>query len=59
MTSSTEPALSVQNLSVSFVESDGSLDVLDDISFDLQSSSFVSVIGPSGVGEHALRVSSV
>lgn len=54
MTSSTEPALSVQNLSVSFVESDGSLDVLDDISFDLQSSSFVSVIGPSGGGKSTL-----
>jgi len=54
MTSSTDPALRVQSLSVSFVESDGSLDVLDEISFDLQSSSFVSVIGPSGSGKSTL-----
>ena len=54
MTSSTEPALQVNNLRVSFIESDGSLEVLDDISFSLQPSSFVSLIGPSGGGKSTL-----
>ena len=54
MTLSTEPALQVNNLRVSFIESDGSLEVLDDISFSLQPSSFVSMIGPSGGGKSTL-----
>ena len=49
MTTSPEPALRV-----SFVEADGSLEVLDDISFDLQPCSFVSLIGPSGGGKSTL-----
>lgn len=54
MTSSPEPALRVSGLRVSFVEADGSLEVLDDISFDLQPCSFVSLIGPSGGGKSTL-----
>lgn len=54
MTISPEPALRVSKLRVSFVEADGSLEVLDDISFDLQPCSFVSLIGPSGGGKSTL-----
>ncbi len=54
MTTSPEPALRVSGLRVSFVEADGSLEVLDDISFDLQPCSFVSLIGPSGGGKSTL-----
>lgn len=54
MTTSPEPALRVSGLRVSFVEADGSLEVLDDISLDLQPCSFVSLIGPSGGGKSTL-----
>ena len=54
MTSSSKPVLQVNNLSLSFIESDGSLEVLDDISFSLQAHAFVSIIGPSGGGKTTL-----
>lgn len=54
MNSSPEPALQVNHLRVSFVEQDGSLEVLDDVSFSLQSSYFASFIGPSGGGKSTL-----
>ena len=54
MTSLSNPLLQVKNLRLSFIDSDGSLEVLDDISFDIQPSSFVSVIGPSGGGKSTL-----
>ncbi len=49
-----QPLLQVKNLRVSFTESDGSLEVLDDISFAIQPYSFVSLIGPSGGGKSTL-----
>ncbi len=54
MTSLNNPMLLLKNLRLNFVESDGSLEVLDDVSFDIQPSSFVSVIGPSGGGKSTL-----
>ncbi len=54
MNSSPEPALQVNHLRVSFVEQDGSLEVLDDVTFSLQSSYFASLIGPSGGGKSTL-----
>jgi len=51
MTLLNEPALKVTNLRVSFIESDGSLEVLDDLSFSVASSAFVSIVGPSGGGK--------
>ena len=52
--SSPEIALEVSGLTVSFVESDGSLDVLDDLSFQVEKNSFVCLIGPSGGGKSTL-----
>lgn len=54
MTTSPEPALQVSQLRVSFLEADGSLEVLDNISFELLPHSFVSLIGPSGGGKSTL-----
>ncbi len=54
MTLLNEPALKVTNLRVSFIESDGSLEVLDDLSFSVASSAFVSIVGPSGGGKSTL-----
>jgi NitT/TauT family transport system ATP-binding protein len=49
-----EIALEVRGLTISFVESDGSLDVLDDLSFQVEKNSFVCLIGPSGGGNSTL-----
>jgi NitT/TauT family transport system ATP-binding protein len=49
-----EIALEVRGLTISFVESDGSLDVLDDLSFQVEKNSFVCLIGPSGGGKSTL-----
>lgn len=46
--------MQVNNLRMSFLESDGSLEVLDDLSFSIQPNSFVSIIGPSGGGKTTL-----
>lgn len=54
MNSSGDPVLQVNNLRMSFLESDGSLEVLDDLSFSIQPNSFVSIIGPSGGGKTTL-----
>lgn len=54
MHSSNELALQVKNLSVTFFENDGTLEVLDNISFSIQPFSFVSMIGPSGGGKSTL-----
>lgn len=54
MNSSGDPVLQVKNLRMSFLESDGSLEVLDDLSFSIQPNSFVSIIGPSGGGKTTL-----
>jgi len=52
--SSPETVLDVRGLTISFVESDGSLDVLDDLSFQVEKNSFVCLIGPSGGGKSTL-----
>lgn len=54
MISSGDPVLQVKNLRMAFLESDGSLEVLDDLSFSIQPHSFVSIIGPSGGGKTTL-----
>ncbi|MFH1446700.1 MAG: ABC transporter ATP-binding protein [Chloroflexota bacterium] len=54
MHSSNELALQVKGLSVTFIESDGNLEVLDNLSFSIQPFSFVSMIGPSGGGKSTL-----
>jgi NitT/TauT family transport system ATP-binding protein len=54
MNSSGDPVLQVKNLRMSFRESDGSLEVLDDLSFSIHPNSFVSIIGPSGGGKTTL-----
>lgn len=54
MSSSNKPALLVENLCVSFLENDGTFEVLDDISFSIEPFSFVSIIGPSGGGKSTL-----
>ncbi|MCJ7694838.1 MAG: ABC transporter ATP-binding protein [Anaerolineaceae bacterium] len=54
MTSSNKPGLQVENLCVSFIENDGTLEVLDDITFSIEPYSFVSMIGPSGGGKSTL-----
>ena len=52
--SSPEIVLDVRGLTISFVESDGSLDVLDNLSFQVEENSFVCLIGPSGGGKSTL-----
>lgn len=54
MTSSTDLALQVEGLRVSFVETDGSLQVLDDLNFSIEENAFVCLIGPSGSGKSTL-----
>jgi NitT/TauT family transport system ATP-binding protein len=54
MISSPEIALEVRGLSIAFVETDGSLEVLDTLSFSVEAKSFVCVIGPSGGGKSTL-----
>jgi NitT/TauT family transport system ATP-binding protein len=44
----------VRGLTISFVERDGSLDVLEDLSFQVEKNSFVCLIGPSGGGKSTL-----
>lgn len=54
MTSSDDLALKVENLKVSFVETDGSLQVLDNLNFSIKENAFVCLIGPSGSGKSTL-----
>jgi len=46
--------LAVDGLSVSFTDANGVLHALEDISFAVQPSQFVSVLGPSGCGKSTL-----
>ena len=52
--SPSEIALKVNDLEVSFVDSDGSLEVLDKISFSISRNAFVCIVGPSGGGKSTL-----
>ena len=54
MPSSLENLVKVQHLHVDFVESDGTLEVLDDLNFEIAAGSFTCVIGPSGGGKSTL-----
>jgi len=48
------PILTVTNLSVTFPDSNGGLEALDDISFSVCPQEFICVIGPSGSGKSTL-----
>ena len=52
--SSSPKALQVRDLHVDFIEEDGSLEVLDGISFDLDEGAFTCLLGPSGGGKSTL-----
>ncbi len=54
MPSSPEIALEVRGLTVNFVETDGSLEVLDNLSFSIEENAFVCLVGPSGGGKSTL-----
>ncbi len=50
----TDPILVVNNLSVTFPDSNGGLEALDSASFTVQPREFVCVLGPSGSGKSTL-----
>jgi NitT/TauT family transport system ATP-binding protein len=52
--SSVSPFLRVQKLSASFIDRNGVLHVLQDISFDVPKGEFVCIVGPSGSGKSTL-----
>jgi NitT/TauT family transport system ATP-binding protein len=49
-----KPILTVKNLSVTFPDSNGGLNVLDDISFVIHPREFICFLGPSGSGKTTL-----
>jgi len=49
-----EIALEVSDLEVTFVDSDGCLEVLDKINFSIERNAFVCIVGPSGGGKSTL-----
>jgi NitT/TauT family transport system ATP-binding protein len=53
-TGSTPPILTVTDLSVTFPDSNGGLEALDEITFSVCPQEFVCVIGPSGSGKSTL-----
>jgi NitT/TauT family transport system ATP-binding protein len=54
MTPSPDPILIVRDLSSTFPDENGGLDVLDALSFSVQPQEFVCVLGPSGSGKTTL-----
>ena len=52
--SRTEPLIDVQNVVKSFPLGDGQITILKGISFQVQASEFVSIVGPSGNGKSTL-----
>ena len=54
MTSSPEIALSVQDLTVIFSDASGVVHALNDLTFNLRTNSFATLIGPSGSGKSTL-----
>jgi NitT/TauT family transport system ATP-binding protein len=51
---SSNPILTVRNLSVTFPDSNGGLHALDEVSFELCPQEFICVLGPSGSGKTTL-----
>jgi NitT/TauT family transport system ATP-binding protein len=51
---SSNPILSVRNLSVTFPDANGGLHALDEVSFELCPQEFICVLGPSGSGKTTL-----
>ncbi|HEY9087285.1 MAG TPA: ABC transporter ATP-binding protein [Anaerolineaceae bacterium] len=49
-----EPALRLQNVSMTFPDSNGGLEVLRDISFRVERQEFLCILGPSGSGKTTL-----
>ena len=49
-----KPLLSVRNLKKTYTTRDGELEALGDVSFDIFSREFVSIVGPSGCGKTTL-----
>lgn len=54
MSSSNKLALQVKDLRVSFIDSDGNLQVLENINLSVEENAFVCLIGPSGSGKSTL-----
>ena len=54
MPSPSEIALQVSNLEVTFIDSDGTLEVLDKLNFSIARNAFVCIVGPSGGGKSTL-----
>ncbi len=54
MLSSRESLVRVKQLHIDFVENDGTLEVLDELDFEIAAGSFTCVIGPSGGGKSTL-----
>ncbi|MHA6689618.1 ABC transporter ATP-binding protein [Devosia sp. A449] len=54
MTMEKAPRITIENLSLTFNTSSGPLTALQDVSFDIASGSFLSVVGPSGCGKSTL-----
>jgi len=54
MPSPSEIALQVSDLEVTFIDSDGTLEVLDKLNFSIARNAFVCIVGPSGGGKSTL-----
>lgn len=50
----TKPILTVKNLSITFPDNNGGLNVLDDLSFSVRPREFICFLGPSGSGKTTL-----
>lgn len=46
--------INIENLSLSFLNKEGKLDVLNDISLSIERNEFISILGPSGCGKTTL-----
>lgn len=54
MPTPSEIALQVSDLEVTFIDSDGTLEVLDKLNFSIARNAFVCIVGPSGGGKSTL-----
>ncbi len=54
MVSCPETLLEIRNLHTAFIEPEGTLEALEDVSFEVLQGEFVCVIGPSGCGKSTL-----